>query len=65
MEGRLSYSVTQAAEQLSVGRSTMFELIKAGDVLAIKIGRRTVVPATSIETYLFNRIRERREGGRE
>jgi len=40
---KLAYSVTQAAEQLSVSRSTLYELAKADKVRLSKIGARTVI----------------------
>ncbi len=59
MADRLSFTVEQAAEQLTVGRSTMFELIRGGEVLAIKIGSRTVVPASSLQDYLSSKVEQR------
>ncbi|GAA1984368.1 excisionase family DNA-binding protein [Amycolatopsis minnesotensis] len=45
-------SVEAAAEQLSIGRTTMFALIKAGQVATVRVGRRRLVPKTALITYI-------------
>lgn len=44
--------VSEAARQLGVGRSTVYELINAGDLRAIKVGRRRLIPSTAITEYI-------------
>ncbi|MFF4592443.1 excisionase family DNA-binding protein [Amycolatopsis sp. NPDC001319] len=45
-------SVEAAAEQLSIGRTTMFALIKAGQVATVRVGRRRLVPKSALITYV-------------
>jgi excisionase family DNA binding protein len=40
---RLAYSVAEAAAEIGVGRTTIYELIKAGELKIVKIGSRTLV----------------------
>ncbi len=51
----LAYSPEQAAKQLSVGRSMVFEMMKAGELTYSKFGQRTLVHADSIREALETR----------
>jgi excisionase family DNA binding protein len=48
----VSYSVEDAARALGIGRSLAFRLIREGQLAAVKIGRRTVVPVKECEAFL-------------
>ena len=48
---RAMLTVEQAAETLGIGRTTMFALIKRGDIESVRIGRLRRVPADAIDTY--------------
>ena len=41
-----------AAAQLSISRSNLYTLINKGELRVVKIGHRTVVPATEIDRLL-------------
>jgi excisionase family DNA binding protein len=45
----LAVSINSAANALGVGRSSVYCLIKAGKLEAIKIGRRTLLTTASIK----------------
>jgi excisionase family DNA binding protein len=45
---RLVYTVEEAAGLLGVARSTMYELVRVGEVPSIRIGRRVFVTAPAI-----------------
>jgi len=47
-----AYSPAEAAGQLSISRSTLYGLISAGQLRRVKIGRRTLIPATEIDRLL-------------
>ncbi|MFF4595271.1 excisionase family DNA-binding protein [Amycolatopsis sp. NPDC001319] len=49
---RILLTVEEAAEQLSIGRTTMFALIKAGDITTVRVGRLRRVPATAVADYV-------------
>ena len=40
---QLSYTVNQAAAQLGIGRTSMYALIKTGDLTPIKLRQRTLL----------------------
>lgn len=45
------YPVKEAAEQLGISRTRLFELIKLGAIESTIIGRRRVVTAAAIDRY--------------
>lgn len=45
---RIAYGVTQAADALSVGKSTIWRLLKEGRIKAVHLGGRTVIPRTEL-----------------
>ena len=49
---KLAYSVLEAANAISIGRSKLYELIAEGRVETRKIGKRTVIPAASLHRLL-------------
>ena len=48
----LTYTVTEAAAVLGVSRSTAYECVRSGDLRAIRLGRRLVVPKSAITDLL-------------
>jgi excisionase family DNA binding protein len=50
--GKLAVSVEQAAHMLSIGRTTMFEIIGLGAVRTVKIGARRLVPVAELQRYV-------------
>ncbi|MBW3649330.1 MAG: helix-turn-helix domain-containing protein [Actinobacteria bacterium] len=52
MSLRLLLTVVEAAEVLGIGRSTMYELIRAGEVEVVHLGRCARVPATALEEFV-------------
>lgn len=49
---RLAYSVEDAAIALSIGRTRAWQLIREGDLSAIKIGGRTLISVTELADFL-------------
>lgn len=48
----LAYRPETAAAQLGVGRTTIYELLKTGELESIKVGRSRVIPADALVQYL-------------
>lgn len=46
---RLAYSIDEARALLSIGRTTLYEMKKRGEIHFIKIAGRTLVPRSEIE----------------
>lgn len=49
---RAAYSMQEAADLLGVSRSHVYNLAERGQLRLVRIGRRTVVPATEIDRLL-------------
>lgn len=49
---KLAYSIPEAAEAISIGRSKIYGLIAEGRLETCKIGKRTVIPAGSLIALL-------------
>ena len=45
-------SVGEAAAQLGIGRSLVYDLIAAGRVRSLRVGRRRLVPSGAIADYI-------------
>ena len=52
MGERLLYTPEQAGELLSIGRNKVFELMAAGELESVQIGRSRRVPWQAIEDYV-------------
>ena len=52
MTDKLAYSVAEACAVLGLGRTRLYEEIKAGRIPVKKIGRRTLIPVDGLVTFL-------------
>ena len=51
--------IPEAAAELSIGRSRLYELLQAGEIKAVKIGSRGVrVPASELDRFVEGQLRE-------
>jgi excisionase family DNA binding protein len=48
---RVLYSVEDAAEALSMGRTSVFALIRDGRLQAVKVGKRRLIPVSELEAF--------------
>lgn len=48
----IAYSVTDAASKAGIGRSTLYNAISAGELLARKVGKRTVVLHADLQRWI-------------
>lgn len=49
---QIAYSPTDAAKIAGIGRTTLFEEIKAGRLRALKAGRRTLIRRADLEAWI-------------
>lgn len=49
------YSIPEAAERLSIGRTLVYDLIGRGELRVIRAGRRVLVAASAIDAYIAQR----------
>jgi excisionase family DNA binding protein len=60
---KLLLTVEEAGAAIGLARSKMYELIAAGEVESLKIGKSRRVPADALTAYV-NRLRETQAPGR-
>jgi len=60
---RLLYTTTEAAQLLSIGRSTVYELIDAHRLESVSIGRSRRIPAKALDDFIA-RLRSSDRSGR-
>lgn len=61
MANRKTYTVEEAAEVLGLSRNSAYEGIRSGDIPAIRVGRRLLIPKVALDRLL----REGAENGNE
>ncbi len=49
---QLMVSPADAAKRIGVGRTTFYGLMSEGEIKAVKIGRRTLIPIAELERYV-------------
>jgi excisionase family DNA binding protein len=53
----LAHPVAAAAQRIGIGRSLIFELLARGELSAIKIGSRTLIPESELRRFIEARMR--------
>ena len=51
---RIGYTIPAAVELSGLGRSAIYEALRAGHVRAAKAGRHTIILADSLEAYVLS-----------
>ena len=59
----LLVSVEEAAGLLGIGRTTVYEMIRRGDVRPIRIGRCVRIPQRELEAFVQRLVGESRSDG--
>jgi len=49
---REMYTVPEVLERLSISKTTLYSMLRRGDLPRVKIGGRTYVPASALEAHL-------------
>ncbi len=49
---RRTYTVTEVAEILGIGRNTAYESCRTGEIPSVRIGGRVLVPCSAIDDLL-------------
>ncbi|KOO80413.1 helix-turn-helix transcriptional regulator [Stenotrophomonas pavanii] len=52
----LLHRIPDACRRLSVSRTTLYELIKAGEIRSVKIGTRSLIPEVDLQRLLSSRL---------
>ncbi|PZH20156.1 excisionase [Streptomyces sp. NTH33] len=59
---KINLSIPETVSASGIGRTTLFALIKTGELQSIKIGSRRYIPVAALNEYL-ERLREEQNGG--
>jgi excisionase family DNA binding protein len=59
---RVLLSAEAAAEQLSISRTRMYQMLKSGEIASVKVGRLRRIPAEALTNYL-QRLTSEQYGG--
>ena len=57
---KLLYPFSEAWEAIGIGRTKFLELVKAGEIETVRIGRRRLVSAEALEDYAAKLTDEQR-----
>ncbi|MBO9712508.1 helix-turn-helix domain-containing protein [Sphingomonas sp.] len=49
---RIAVRIPVAAQMIGISRSKFYELLDAGEIEAIKLGRSTLIPVASLKTFV-------------
>lgn len=49
---KAAYSIAELCQTLGIGKTTAYSQIQAGRIKTLKVGRRTIVPATEVAAFL-------------
>ena len=60
---KLLHTVTETAETLGVSPRTIYRLLTAGDLVAIKVRSATRIPEESLQRFVAERTRRARRDG--
>jgi excisionase family DNA binding protein len=52
MDRPLAFSVAEACSAARIGRTSLYQAIRAGELRALKRGRRTIILANDLRRYL-------------
>lgn len=61
----LCVTPAEAAQQLNIGRTKMYRILKNGEIPSIRVGRKILIPTKELEAWLHRRLTcsYKKEGG--
>ncbi len=48
----LLFGIREAAQKLSIGRSKLYQLIKAREIIPVRIGSRALIPMSALNEFV-------------
>jgi excisionase family DNA binding protein len=57
-EAKRAYNVAEACSTLSIKRTLLFELLRRREIASVKVGRRRLIIAASLDAYLDRLVAE-------
>ena len=60
LNGKLAYSIPEACKVLGLGRTTLYKLVRAGEIPCVRIGeKRLLIPADAMREWLNTALQNR------
>jgi excisionase family DNA binding protein len=57
----IAYRPAEALEVFPIGRSALYELLRAGEIASFRVGRARFIPRQSLLEYMERQLTEERE----
>lgn len=45
-------NITEACEKLRIGRTRLYQILNTGQIKAVRMGKRTFIPAVAIDEFI-------------
>lgn len=58
MENKISLTIDEAVKATGIGRTKLFALLKSGDLVPCKVGRRTLIRVDDLKSFMDGRVRQ-------
>lgn len=58
----LANKIPEACRRLGVGRTSLYALVKAGEIHVIKVGSRTLIPESELQRFVEGQLAARKAG---
>ena len=62
---KLTWTVPEAAKALGIGRTAAYEAARTGQIPAVRIGRRVLIPVAALENFVSGLVNKEPSGGPE
>jgi excisionase family DNA binding protein len=59
----LLLGVREAARRLGIGRDRCYELVRRGELRAVAVGRRRLIPRSELEVWIARQLERAEEAG--
>jgi len=55
-ETPLAHQIPEACRRIGIARTSIYQLIKDGEIKSIKVGARTLIPETELQRFIAKRL---------
>ena len=52
----LAHQIPEACNRIGIARTSIYALIKSGEIKSIKVGARTLIPETELQRFIAKRL---------
>jgi len=55
-ETPLAHQIPEACHRIGIARTSIYALIKSGEIRSIKVGARTLIPESELQRFIAKRL---------